>query len=196
MPTESNFIGKSTNHLLIPGSALNGGVEMRFFSCFLLATFLTVFSCTTPPAQEAVVDDTAQEEADIAALIKIEEQTFPTAFNASDSEAAMQVFDENTIRMGPGMPAIEGKPAMKAFLDDWLKRNKANLQQKVEEVEICGDWAWLRCSASNEITSLESGKTQKQKGKYIVISRRQSDGSWKTYRVCGNEDHPVPSDND
>ena len=68
-----------------------------------------------------------------------------------------------------------------------------NLTQKVEEVEVAGDWAWARASYSLRLVPASGGEPLTETGKYLAVFKRQPDGSWKTHRSCFNADHPVPS---
>jgi steroid delta-isomerase-like uncharacterized protein len=84
---------------------------MRFFSCFLLITFLLAFSCTVPPAEEAVVDDTAQEEPELD-MQKIAENIMKT-LNSGDPVALANLYAVDAVCIQSGEPEpIRGREAL------------------------------------------------------------------------------------
>jgi uncharacterized protein (TIGR02246 family) len=138
--------------------------------------------------------DPARQAADIQAIKANEEQKWPAAVNAGDFAAAADVFTEDGIWLAPGVPADFGREAIAARLQSLHAVAKAeDLTQKVEEVEVAGDWAWVRATYSLRLVPAAGGEPWTETGKYLLISKRQPDGSWKSHRSCFNTDHPVPS---
>jgi uncharacterized protein (TIGR02246 family) len=160
----------------------------------LLALVVLISGCAQTPEEPVV--DSARIAADIESIKANEEQRFPAAITASDTEAALEVYTDDAIVMWPGVPARMGKEAIRALLDDWFSRYREDLRQTAEEVEVLGDWAWARGRSTATMAPLEGGESRVQTGKYLIVLKRQADGSWKTHRACGNADHSAPGFND
>ena len=167
---------------------------MRFFLCFFLITFLFVFSCAAPPAEEAVVDDTAQEEADIQAMYRIAEQ-FDAADVAGDVDAIWALVTDDYIRMEPDKAAIMGKEnfrkSLQPFHDEYSLQEPKHV---IEEIRLAGDWAYVRGSYSATIVQKAGGEPIPFTSKWIDIRERQEDGSWKISRCSVNWDAPLDLD--
>jgi uncharacterized protein (TIGR02246 family) len=163
-----------------------------YSSSFILLVFAIItFGCNRTPEQPAV--DAGQQTADRDSIKENEEVKFPTAFNAADVSAAADVWADDGIWMLPEVPADVGKEAIRARLQEWFDQTSyENAKQVVEEVEVVGDWAWARGSYSSTETPRAGGESVEVRGKYLIVAKRQPDGSWKTYRACANADHPVP----
>ena len=167
---------------------------MRIFLSFLLVTLLFAISCTAPPAEEAVVDDTAQKEADIQAFKEIDAKWDKAVF-AGDADAFMALVTDDYIRMEPDEPAMVGKEAFResqqSFFDKYSLQDSDNV---IEEIRLAGDWAYVRGSWSGTIIPKGGRDPISSSDKWIDIRERQSDGSWKISRTCGNSDAPLDLD--
>ena len=167
---------------------------MRLFSCFLLITFLLAFSCTAPPAEEVVVDDTAQEEADIQAMNRIGE-LWVEADAAGDVDAHLALITDDYIRMEQDRPAIVGKNAFRELLQPFLDKYRYQDGKIItEEIRLAGDWAYVRGSWSGTILSKGGGDPVHVIVKWLDIRERQADGSWKISRSSVNSDAPFELD--
>ena len=164
---------------------------MRFLSCFLLITFLFAFSCTAPPAEEAVVDDTAQEEADIQAIKDLEAK-WAAAANTGDIESIMSLLTDDVIMLSANEPIKEGKEAVRAaILADLEESALENTKVMVVEVRLAGDWAYARGTWGGTNIPKAGGESSQFVGKWIDIFERQPDGSWKVICNMYNSDLPV-----
>lgn len=163
---------------------------MRSF--MLLLSVLIITACTTaPPAVEVVVDDTAQEEADIQAIHRFFEQ-WDEAANAGDDAANVLRVTDDIIWMEPNRPAIVGKDAL---LEDFQSSSEdhswQDMKTVVEEIRLANDWAYVRSSYSATMVPKDGGDPSPRLGKIVDILERQSDGSWKMARDIYNSDLPV-----
>lgn len=156
----------------------------------LAILMLFAMSCAQAPEVSAV--DPAQQAADIAAIKQNEEQKFPNAIASGDVSTASEVFTDDAIWMLQGVPADIGRDAIISRLNEWFDTTSyENVEQTVEEIEVLGDWAWARGSFSTTYTPRSGGEATSETGKYLIVAKRQPDGSWKTYRACANTDAPV-----
>ncbi len=167
---------------------------MRFFSCFLVITFLFAFSCTAPPAQEAVVDDTAREEADIQAIKDLEAK-WAAAVNAGDVEMILRLLTDDVILISSDEPIREGKEEVRTYyLADFKESTYENAKAMVFEVRLAGDWAYARGTWSGAGTRKAGGESFQFKGEWIDILERQPDGSWEISRDIYCSDLPLEQD--
>ena len=164
---------------------------MRFF-LLLLSVFIITACTAAPPAEEAVVVDKAQEEADIQAIKEIEAK-WAAATNSGDIESIMSLLTDDAIFMFTNEPIVKGKEAVRNHaLADFEEYAYENSKAMVVEVRLAGDWAYARGTWSGTVTPKAGGESIQFIGKWIEIFERQPDGSWKVSRNMYNSDLPVP----
>lgn len=123
---------------------------------------------------------------DIQAINALRDQ-FATAYNSSDAAAAAACFADDVVLMLPDRPALEGKQAIQAALEDFFKQNAAKMVHIPLETQVAGDWAYDRGNITETVTP-KAGKPIERPVKYLVILKRQPDGSWKIHRDMDNSD--------
>ena len=94
--------------------------------------------------------------------------------------------------MPPDQAAVEGKQAIQAMYEALFKENALKHAHAPLETQVAGDWAYQRGSYANTV-SPKSGKPTEQTGKYLLIAKRQPDGSWKWHRLIYNSNNPPPA---
>ncbi len=128
--------------------------------------------------------------ADIAAINALREQ-FAAAFNSNDAVAAAAYFTDDAVLMFPDQPALEGKQAIQAALEDFFKQNAAEIEHTPLETKVADDWAFDRGNITETVTP-KAGKPIERSLKYLVILKRQPDGSWKIHRDMDNSNVKEP----
>ncbi len=151
---------------------------------FALASMLTFTACQTAPAPEPKRDVAA----DTKALNALRDQ-YTTAVNSQDAAAVAATYADDAIEMMPDQAATEGKQAIQASYEAMFKENKAKFTHAPLETQVADDWAYDRGNFTMTVTP-KSGKPMEQFGKYLVICKRQPDGSWKIYRLISNSNNP------
>ena len=159
----------------------------KFLCAVALALMFTFTGCQTAPQPEQKRDAAA----DIKAINELRSQ-FATAYNANDAAAAAAYFADDAILMFPNQEAIEGKQAIQAALEDFFKQNAARITHTPLETEVAGDWAYERGNITETVTP-KSGKAIERSLKYLVILKRQPDGSWKIHRDMDNSNLKEPT---
>jgi ketosteroid isomerase-like protein len=66
-------------------------------------------------------------------------------------------------------------------------RNRASIAVEPVEIEICGDWAFVRTLVTGTVKLHGSGETVSVNVKQLEILRRQQDG-WRIARLMMNGD--------
>jgi len=98
--------------------------------------------------------------------------------------------------MPPNAPAAVGKEAIKSAWQASFDQFASELTITTEETETAGDWTFGRGTYTVVLTPKAGGEPTEDTGKWLSISRRQTDGSWKIHRHIWNSDKPVPGTGD
>ena len=115
------------------------------------------------------------------------------AVSRGDYAAVLDGITDDAVFWTANAPAIEGKAALKAAYDG-LCAYRIRQDFEIEELQICGEWAFVRGYESFALDP-KDGKGQRleiKRRRAISILRRQADGAWKTARGMTNYDAPQP----
>jgi uncharacterized protein (TIGR02246 family) len=158
--------------------------QKTFLGMLVLSSMLIFTSCGTAPKQEEKRD----EAADMKAINTLRSQ-FIAAFNSNDPAAIAATYTDDAIVMPTNRTAVEGKQAIQTYYAARFKQNPAKIALKVLETRVMGDWAYDRGDSTITVAG-KSGKPVEQSSKYLVIVKRQADGSWKIYRAIYSDNLP------
>ena len=113
-------------------------------------------------------------------------------FNRGEVESLVDSWDENGVNMPQGQSPVIGKDGLaKSTRASFEKTSYANRVHRPQEVQVVSpDWAFSWGYYSYERTPKAGGPMTKYYGKYLVILKRQPDGSWKKYIDCYNDEPP------
>jgi ketosteroid isomerase-like protein len=126
-------------------------------------------------------EDRSTEQAR-AGIERLHQQDVEATFSGKADDLA-KLWDEEAVRISPGVPAEIGKAAI--YAGD--KRDEANgfvghtvcYKPDIKDLQIQGDWAfeWGYFSYRGR------GEAKPGRGKMLRVIKRQPDGSWKFARV-------------
>ncbi len=163
-------------------------MNTRLILVAAFALSLTSMACQ-PAAQEAASGALSAE--DIAAIRDVAE-TYRQALLASDWETATSFFIEDAVRQPPNEPMIVGRAAILASMEaepvTFTQFSNAPL-----EIDGRGDLAYARGTYSLTATTEGMAEPITEKGKYLVVLRKQADGSWRVDTDIWNSDQPLPA---
>jgi len=150
--------------------------------CAIVA--LAVFSVETSAA------DAAKE---IAAL-QAADKTWEKAYAAGNVDAVASLYDEQSVLLPPGAPAVKGRAAIKAFfVKDTAESQKAGVAFILGPNPaggVSGDMGWQ----SGSYAVKDKGGKVVEAGKYLSVSRKK-DGKWLYVRDTWNADGaPAPAE--
>lgn len=152
----------------------------KYFIPLIVLVLLAGTSC-----QEKIDTD-----ADVEA-IKITHDEYDATLNAGDLDSWMSLFTDSTIRMMPNGPALVGKDAIRDYFQSFFEQNAVEIDGLIEEVIVCGDWAFTRGTYTYTITRKVGGELiQDDSGKWVAFNKRQPGGTWKYHRIIYNSDLP------
>jgi uncharacterized protein (TIGR02246 family) len=148
-------------------------------------TFVAVLAfsgCTaaTPPAQN-VDADKAKLEADASSWFDF--------LARGDADGMANLYAEDALLMPPGVPAINGRAAIRTFLANELSGMKtAGLTIKngtVTGADVAGDTGWI----SGNYTVVDGSGAVVDSGSYMSVHKR-TNGQWLYIRDTWNSDRP------
>lgn len=127
------------------------------------------------------------DEAQIRAI----EDRMMAAFAAGDADAIGANYTEDAVLMTMDRPSITGRKNIADHYRRMLQNVTTRLTTHIDEVEVAGDWGFMRGRFDQTITMKQNGATMSIQGKYIAIARRDKDGVWRFARDIFNLDAPV-----
>ena len=129
-------------------------------------------------------------EADLAAVRAITGR-FDEAIIVGDFEALAELYAEDGIRMPAEAPAQIGQAAIREWFRLEAEQFEIEIDNVVRETQISGDWAYSWGDATGTLTARDGSETRPIDSKWISVSRRMEDGSWKVYRDIYNSNVPI-----
>jgi len=133
------------------------------------------------PAAFTEVDRTA---------IRAAVDSFTTAVKNADYATAASWYAVDAVFMPPNAPAVEGRPAIQKALESFGKVSA--FSQPVVEIDGVGDLGYARVNFDLTLTPPNTTTPMTDKGKVLIVLRKQADGKWRTTRGMFNSDLPMP----
>jgi len=170
---------------------------MRLVAPLCAAVALLAAACV--PKGETPVKDSAATAAppvvDAAAVRQAIEQAkakYIDAVTRGDSAGFVANYADDAVSMEPGVPVQHGRGELGA---NFAKRQQevkvSDMKASTASVDVAGDYTIE--TGSYELTfTPKGGKPMYDKGNYLMVWKKQTDGSWKIYRDINNSDGPRP----
>ena len=116
------------------------------------------------------------------------------AAGAKDVDKTVSYYAADAIVMPPNAPAATTKEAIRSAWKEMLTSPGAAISWKATKVEVAkaGDLAYVSGTYEQLMTDA-SGKPAKDRGKYVEIFKKQTDGTWKVIVDIWNSDLPAPA---
>lgn len=103
---------------------------------------------------------------------------FEAASKQRDAAKIASCYTEDATLLPPGSPAVKGRSHIQAFWQSLLEAGASDAKLRTVSVESSGELAY-EVGAYDAILPSAGGGTEKSSGKYLVVWRRQQDGSIK-----------------
>jgi ketosteroid isomerase-like protein len=156
---------------------------MKITCALTLSVLLLMFSAC---AQKV------NDPADVQAVKKSMEE-YAKAVNAGDAEAAVALMSDKAIYADNHFPVATGKEAIRSLHMAWNGQFTSEFSAPVEYVGVVGDNAVLRGSWTLKLTPKAQGIAPiSDAGSWIVVMRKEPDGSWKWDWCIPNSSQPLP----
>ncbi len=151
---------------------------------FIAVSVFAIAACESAPPDTSAADTEA---------INNLRNAYIAAANAEDTAKMAALFTEDGMRMESNMPAVKGRDAIQKGLAEQFAPFDVDISITSEELVINGDWAFDRGQFMSHLMPKDSKQQMvMEQGKYIVILRKQADGSWLIAREMGNSNVPLP----
>ena len=119
-------------------------------------------------------------EAIEASLVK-----FAEAFNTGDDAGVASHYSEDAAVFPPDSPRVDGRANIQKFWKGAMDAGLKDLTLKAVEVEDAGEWAYEVGEVTYTAPGTGDART-KATGKYIVVWKKDTDGTWRLYRDIWN----------
>jgi uncharacterized protein (TIGR02246 family) len=139
----------------------------------LVCALLACAACS-PAAQKPAHDPKVDE-----AAIRTEDAAWSKSASTKNATDFVSYYTDDAVVMAPGAPIMKGKTAITEMFTGMVKDPVFALTFSPMSIDVAGDQATEIGDYSITTTDEKSGKPASSTGKYIVIWRRQGDGSWK-----------------
>jgi uncharacterized protein (TIGR02246 family) len=127
-------------------------------------------------------DEAAIREADAASV---------KAIAAKQVNATVSYYDEEASILMPNAPIVAGREEIRKAWEQMFSTPGFNLAPKTTKVEVArsGDLAYAQ--GTYEFTANDpQGKPVHDRGKFVVVWKKQTDGAWKIVADIWNSDIP------
>ena len=115
---------------------------------------------------------------------------FEEAIRRGDAAGCAAVYTDDAWLLPPDSPALTGRQAAQEFWQGIINIGVKGVSLQTLDMEEMGDRAMERGAAQVEIQG-EGGQTTQASAKFVVLWRRQADGTWKWDWDCFNFDAPM-----
>lgn len=168
----------------------------QFQSRPILLGSILILTITTGCFREGVRDGQAERDreklqslaADEAA-IRAASTAWSQASTAKDLDKSIAVYTEDAMQMSPKGPAVRGKDAIRKLWTQVFAVPGPGLSFQTTSVEVArsGEIAY-ETGTYDFATTGKNGRTNDEKGKYVVVWKKQGDGLWKAAVDIDNTD--------
>ncbi|HUF27455.1 MAG TPA: DUF4440 domain-containing protein [Gemmatimonadaceae bacterium] len=166
---------------------------MRAAHLFLLFPALTILACESGdrPLQDAAVGG-APDEAAVRGEIDRTNRRLSDLVSRAAFDSIADLYTADAVVMPQNMPEVTGLDSIRAF---WVSSARelgiSSLELETTDVEVAGDLA-VETGHYTLAMQPQGGAAVTDSGKYIVVWKRQPDGSWKLHRDIFNSSMPAP----
>jgi uncharacterized protein (TIGR02246 family) len=149
----------------------------------LFLALVAISACAAPQPEAA--EPAADPAADMAAIAAMR-QGYQTAFNAGDAAGVAAYLTADAYDMENGIPTMVGNSAVQEGLTANFQQNNAQIEITSQKTDVDGDIAYDRGTYRITMTPKAGGAAMTEEGRYLVVAKRQADGSWKLVELMGN----------
>lgn len=133
-----------------------------------------------------------QKGADEAAIAKLR-TAYQTAASAQDAAGMAKLFAPDGVEMPPNAPAAAGRAAIEAFHKGFAKQwMQHGMTITATATKVMGDTAYDIGTYKQQIMSNATGGIVDDKGKYVVLLKKDAAGNWAISHAIYNSDNPPP----
>ena len=134
-------------------------------------------ACSQQPAQPAAQPDTRAAD---EAAIRANDADFAKDAAAKDADRCASLYMDDAVIFSPGVPAVVGKNNIHKFFEQMVAGPRLQFAFSNVTVDVArsGDLAEDRGTVQVTTTD-KKGKPVTQTSEYVLVWKKQPDGSWK-----------------
>lgn len=155
---------------------------LKYVVLFILGLFLALLACTKP------------ETFDLAAVRKAIEEggaKWTEAFNRGDAAGVAALYTEDATLLPPNSEIVQGRQGIQNFWNGGIQMGLKDVSLTIVNIGGSGETAYEIGKYSLKIQpGDQEGMTDS--GKYLVVWKRQTDGTWKLHADIWNSSMPMP----
>ena len=150
---------------------------------------ITLAACAAAVAGCMASGPKSDPAADKAALEKVRAD-YAAAFNSGDATKLGSLFASDGNSMNNAAPTAKGPQGVESLTKGMLAQAASqNVVINSEGLEISGDVAYDHGTYKTPVPP-KAGPAMVEDGRFLVVLRRQADGSWKIVDAMGNTATP------
>ena len=135
----------------------------------------------------------AAQGKDDPAIAKVR-SAYQAAAGSQDAAALAKLYTTDGVEMPPNAPAAKGRAAIeafhKAFAQQWMMHG---MTITPTETKVTGDTAYDVGTYKQTLMAQKGGGMVEDKGKYIVLLKKDAGGAWLISHAIYNSDNPPPA---
>ena len=163
---------------------------MKKLFMVLPLVFLFCFTYSCQKAEEVAEEPVVDVEADIEAIKSLIDET-SRAWNEGDYEGFVALFDEEIVILPPNKPTVSGIETIKSLYKTFFDSLELSVTITTEEIHVFGDFAFSRDGWKGSNNPKDGSEPIVFDNKAMYIYKKQSDGSWKTWRCMYSSNTPL-----
>jgi len=113
------------------------------------------------------------------------------AVNAGSTEGILALYANDAVFSPPDAPPLD-VDQLRSSYDTLLTQNTFQFTTAPLDVVVSGDLAVLRASYEETVTPKGEGDSVHNTGSWLIVLRKQADGSWKLWRDMWSVMAPPP----
>jgi uncharacterized protein (TIGR02246 family) len=151
-----------------------------------LGTTLVLCACA---AQQSSTSTSPRITDAVRTQIEQAEARFTEAFNRGDMQAVAAMYDADAVVLAPNAPPMRGRQNIEALWNGARQQGFKTLNLVVNSVEVIGNHA-IELGSYTLVIQPPGQAEMTDRGKYMVLWRREPDGRWQLYRDMFNTSMP------
>jgi len=114
-------------------------------------------------------------------------QDWVFACNSRQLEDLVSIYASDALVLRPNHPAVRGTPAIREFFFAALDSGVGDVEIDPIRLDVIGDFAY-EAGRFKMLVPLAVGKRREERGKYLALLSRQSNGEWRIVSDCWSSD--------
>lgn len=125
--------------------------------------------------------------------IKDGEIAWSADYGSKDLDKIVNHYADDATVMVPDKPAMTGKDAISNGIKEMLADKNMALSFTTATAQVAkgGDLAYTQGTYTLTMTNPKTKKAVTEKGKYLTVYKKESDGTWKAVEDINNADAPA-----